>query len=221
VNVDFKQLVNQWNRPIIITDKKLTVRFLNKKALHDLGAHQAVSEKHKLTDYLQISKADLEFLHTAVTDGLGLRIRVGKKGSRATASDATLNLHGFPVHRVAGEASTVYFELELESSAHPDLSTAYLRGVGRLTGELAHSLSNPLAIVQINCESLELSCQNKESLPAAMVEGKVQKIGGALARVSAETRKLKELSQKLSEEDIETLETIKGLGSVQETPEPH
>lgn len=201
--MDFESLMNKLSLPVIVSDLNLNLRFLNESA--KLAFRMADSQwcSKTILDLLVIRQDDKKLLEKAIEDNLAIKLsaffKVQKKTSELVEKKMTCN-------SFRSEATgSRYCLFEIENEIQSSISLQTIQGLGKMTGDLSHALSNPLAVMQINCETLDLRCQKADSVKSETVQKKVSRIEKALNRVIGENQKLKDLSCKLCSADEQSL----------------
>lgn len=91
------------------------------------------------------------------------------------------------------EIVTEVFNLESKTTSTMD----NLIHMGRITSQISHDISNPLAILQIHCDSFKLIAEKQEMVPSTEITKRVEKMGKATTRITDTTKELKHFAKAL------------------------
>lgn len=100
------------------------------------------------------------------------------------------------------------FLVQITKAEAREFSENTLQALGKYTGDISHAISNPLAIIKINCDTMVIKIQKNGSIDIETLTQKIDKLNDATTRITKEVEKLKKLSRDLKNVDTQTIDTI-------------
>lgn len=194
--MDFTLLLDKLDRAVLIIDESYNLTFLNAAAKRALKIPYEAETNKKLTDFGLLQNKGKEQLKIAMDDHLGIRLPIFIYSDREKNEIIEKELIMNPLNDK--DSTTRLFVLEMGDTILASIEVERLRTLGTQTGDLAHAISNPLSVIQINCDTLEIESKKTPQMPSEKILQKVEKMGKALSRVTTETNQLKDMSRKLS-----------------------
>ncbi len=204
--MNFIDLVNKIDRSIIITTTAFKLEFLNTKACEELHIHDSKYEGRSFLDLITLREEDLELVTSVIEDDRSVKIPVFIGVEKGGHEVLEKHMVCKKMKNSLSNEDLLFFEID--TTVHSLVGIDKLQNLGRFTGDLAHALSNPLAVIQINCDSLDIECKKAETIQTKTVQTKVTRIATALDRVSEENQKLKDLSRQLTSADFNSIDAL-------------
>ncbi len=204
--MNFIDLVNKIDRPIVVTSTTFKLEFMNTMACQEFHIHDNRYEGRPFLELITLREKDLELIASVINDDRSVKIPVFIGLEKGGHEVVEKHMICRKLTNSLSKEDLLFFEIE--STIHSLIGIDKFQDLGRLTGDLAHALSNPLAVIQINCDSLDIECKKAETIKTEAVQTKVTRIATALDRVGEENQKLKDLSRQLTSGDYESINAL-------------
>lgn len=205
--LDFKEILDISESCLLVTDSQLKVEYISSSAKEILNFTSPPEDSPRLTELMSIRTDDLD----RVGDHMLIRKSVQFYAFLRDQEDSDKLIEKAIVGRAFGTKKQGRYIFIIQDGHDSGCKLEHIRKLGVLTGDMAHAISNPLAVVQLNCDSLSLEFSKKEPPDIDVVLAKVGRMSRALGRVADETGKLKILSTQLSSLSEKALDELMAL----------
>lgn len=193
-----KNLLDLSSLPALITDKNFKIEYANKEGANffNLSPHRILSKK--IFDLFPRHREKIEALPATLAQFQSIEdvFDFETKG--------LVNIQ-YKVQKldILSPEGHYFFEFKKEAQApEPPVS---LETMGKCTGSLAHSISNPLSVLKIHCDNFELLAKSQLTFRASEVVERLQKMNRATDRLTVYNDRLKTFSKLLTSEAIDSI----------------
>jgi nitrogen-specific signal transduction histidine kinase len=193
-NHSFKELFEMVTQAIVVTDESLNLIYVNSTGRRFFALSQSEIIRLNLIRLLPTFEKSIKEITHSLNPGDVTH------GVFKSDSESILSVH-FRVKCTEIANKQAYF-FEFEKQSNTSLNTEHMSRLGRFAGDIAHSISNPLAVLQIQCDNFSLLSKKQLTFRAAEVAEKIQKMLHATERIDSYTQNLKDLSKRLMSQNL-------------------
>ncbi len=204
---DFEKIVNRMDQIILLTGPSLKLNYANQQARTELSlGNEETWTLEALTDLVWLRQEDRVKLTSSVANEIPIRLPAFLRNPKDPAELFEKEMRCSPLG--FGENGIKLFLFEIRESKTSSIEMQTIQSLGKVASDIAHGISNPLAVIQINCENLKLSLESTGQSDDKNLLSKTEKIASATERVTDQNSRLKKISRNMLNASSENINVL-------------
>ena len=202
---DFRwdSIIEKFTHPFLITDRENQILFIHSEAKKILNYQETPESPTPVNQLLGLTPEQIKNMELCAQQGLLFHGQGLVEHNSQECSSIDFQVKSFYL----SDSDREFFLFEFAKEARAILDPCELQALGRCIGKLSHDLSNPLAIVKIQCESFDLWAKKQDPLESQKVIEKVGKMNLSLDKLISQVESLKSLAKNLLDLDEELIKS--------------
>lgn len=193
---NFKLFLNELTTPVFICKDTGEIVFANKQCKKVLDLPDHLVGKTKVSEILMFDSKNKQKIKKALSSDKSNEVQSFILDRTQPDQLILLNLNIQPVEETEGWESFYLVELDCRDEIYFDSKKIQI--LGKKTGDIAHAISNPLSIIQFNCETLTLMFDQGIEISSKTLSEKVSVMDQATGRITENLNVLKSISNNLT-----------------------
>jgi len=203
-DLNYKTLFELISQSIIVADTDFNVLFANKSTTELLDTSIQSLQKKTLKDFFQLPVEKLPRIKELPLNRETECMTCFFVHENDELTPITLSFKGVPLP----VKERMGYYIELQAAEQIQMSEDQIKKIGYTTGKIAHDISNPLAVLKIQCDNLNIVAEKSKHLSSEDIIKRLGTLSKATDRLNISNTELKNLAKSLSDAKMDDINTI-------------
>lgn len=196
-SLSYEALFQMISQPLFVANSDKKIIYMNNQALKFLEIPKDQLGKLYFDQIFDFTDKELDNIEELLLSEQAFHGSTNYTVSNTESMTLGVLIKGMPLPY--GNRVGYYFEVYQENKI--TISENDLKILGHRTSEIAHDISNPLAVLRIHCDNFVLKAQKTEQFSSVEILERVKKLLNASKRLESCNEELKSLSKTLIDYD--------------------